>query len=240
MLEINKLSVRYLKGELILEDLSLVLDTGKIHGLVGLNGSGKTTLLNCLSGMLPFQEGTINWMGNALTKREVVLLETYNFFYKQITGKEYLQLFATLNPMFDLFSWNALFALPLENFIDDYSTGMKKKLAFMSILSFDKPLLILDEPFNGIDLETVQLIKAIIAKLKATGKTIIITSHILESLLNICDTMSYLNNRSVQRTFLPPEFAQIEETLFDVTNKRNDNLIDELIKPKNDDEQDLS
>ncbi|QNL50971.1 ATP-binding cassette domain-containing protein [Olivibacter sp. SDN3] len=240
MLEINKLSVRYLKGEPVLEDLSSALEIGKIHGLVGLNGSGKTTLLNCLSGMLPFQEGTINWMGKRLTKREVVLLETYNFFYKQVTGKEYLQLFATLNPMFDLFSWNALFALPLEHFIEDYSTGMKKKLAFMSVLSFDKPLLILDEPFNGIDLETVQLVKVIINKLKAAGKTIIITSHILESLLNFCDTISYLNNRSIQRTFLPPEFAQIEETLFDVTNKRNDNLIDKLIKPKNDDEQDLS
>lgn len=230
MLAVDHLLVHYVKGESVLEDLDLELVTGKIHGLVGLNGSGKTTFLNCLCGLVNYQEGKITWQGAPLKTADVAVLETQNYFYSRITGKEYLQLFRAFNPNFEMHLWNELFALPLDVFIEAYSTGMKKKLAFMSMLSFDKPFLILDEPFNGIDLESVQLIKTVITKLKAAGKTILITSHILESLTTLCDSISYLNNKKIQRTFYPSAFPYIEQELFDVLNKRNETLVDQLLK----------
>jgi len=231
MLEVKALMVSYSANEYVLKEMDLALEAGKVHGLVGLNGSGKTTFLNCLCGMVHYQSGTISWQHQPLTKAHVAILETQNFFYKRITGREYLQLFRAFNPRFEMLLWNELFALPLDTFIEEYSTGMKKKLAFMSILSFDKPLLILDEPFNGVDMENVQLIKIIIAKLRAIGKTILITSHILESLINSCDTISYLHDQRIQRTFYPEDFSRIEEVLFDVTNKKNAQLVDRLVKP---------
>ena len=112
--------------------------------------------------------------------------------------------------------------------IEDYSTGMKKKLALMGIICLDREVLILDEPFNGIDLETVQKIKTLLLKLK-TKKTIIITSHILESLLPICDSISYLNDGKIEFTKGKKNFNEIENEIFAVHQDNLDKKIQELI-----------
>jgi len=232
MLVIKHLALSYAPEKSVLEDVNLELEQGNIHGLVGLNGSGKTSLLNCLCGGIAYQQGHVHFNNNLLKKEDVIFLETNNYFYPNITGREYFRLFEALQPSFALADWNDLFELPLDEFIENYSTGMKKKLALMSVLSFSSPIMILDEPFNGVDMETVQLMKIIIGKLKASGRTILITSHILESLVSICDTISYLNNKQIQRTFNPQEYANIELELFDLTNKQNEERIDRLIKPE--------
>jgi ABC-2 type transport system ATP-binding protein len=78
-------------------------------------------------------------------------------------------------------------------------------------------------------MESVQLIKVIIRKLRETGHTIIITSHILESLLNLCDTISYLKGKKIEATFLPPDFPSIESRLFDMANVRAQDHVNNLI-----------
>jgi len=224
MIIISNLSVSYQKGIKVINGLNLQLDLDEVHGLVGLNGSGKTTLLNTIFSIIKQENGSITYNNQKLTKKSIGYLETENFFYTNITGAEYLSLFENKN--FDLTAWNKIFELPLNNIIDNYSTGMKKKLALLGILKLDKPILILDEPFNGLDLETCKVLQIIILKLKQ--KTIIITSHILESLTSICDKIHYLDNGIIKFSRTKNEFENLEKDIFH--NFAKSEMINELIK----------
>src|SRR5690606_14316831 len=86
------------------------------------------------------------------------------------------------------------FQLALESYVESYSTGMKKKLALLAIILQDNDVFILDEPFNGLDLESSILLSEIIHRLKALGKTILISSHIFSTLRDVSDTILVLNN----------------------------------------------
>ena len=227
MIKIDNLKVNYGNNN-VLNELCLEISGNTIHGLVGLNGSGKTTLLNTIYGLKGKVLGTIKYKDEAIKRINIAFLETINYFYPRITGKEYLNIFNTQNPNFNIYNWNTLFELPLNKLIEDYSTGMKKKLALMGIICLDREVLILDEPFNGIDLETVQKIKTLLLKLKAK-KTIIITSHILESLLPICDSISYLNDGKIEFTKGKKNFNEIENEIFAVHQDNLDKKIQELI-----------
>jgi len=141
-------------------------------------------------------------------------LETQNYFYSYLTGREHLKIFQFNNPQFDINHWNSLFNLPLDDLIETYSTGMKKKLAFMALLCQNKPFLLLDEPFNALDLETNQQLRLIIKALAERGKTVLVTSHIMESLTLLCDTISYLENGKIVFCETKDNFTNIEQRIF--------------------------
>jgi ABC-2 type transport system ATP-binding protein len=155
MIIIKNLVVSYDKGQNVIDSLNLILQDKTINGIVGLNGAGKTTLLNSFYGFKRIASGDIKYNDRRINKKEMSLLVTENYFYSNITGREYLSLFK--NSLYDVDIWNGLFSLPLDIIVDDYSTGMKKKLALMGILKQDKPIMILDEPFNGLDIETCRI-----------------------------------------------------------------------------------
>ncbi len=213
MIKIQNLTVSYGKN-IILENLKLELQPTHIHGLIGLNGSGKTTLLNTLYGLNKPDAGEIFYEQKKLTRKNIAFLPTQNFFYSRITGEEYLRLFQTQNQQFSIQDWNEIFELPLKKLIEDYSTGMKKKLALLGILSLNRPIFILDEPSNGLDLESNQILKKIMLRLKETGKTILITSHILEMLWTVCDVIHHLENKKIQQSYTASEFQYLENQLF--------------------------
>jgi ABC-2 type transport system ATP-binding protein len=226
MLSIENITVLY-QQNIVLNHLTLQIPSSTIHGLVGLNGSGKTTLFNTIFGLLKTKEGVIKFKEQLLNSQQIAYLETSNYFYSFLTGGEYLELFQAHNKKFDIKSWNTLFQLPLNQLIEEYSTGMKKKLAFIAILCLDKPILLLDEPFNGLDMETNQQIKLIIKQLKEKGKTILITSHIMESLTSICDTISYLKNGHIEFSATPTEFSTVEQRIF--KDQHTEELINKLL-----------
>ncbi|TKG92813.1 ABC transporter ATP-binding protein [Puteibacter caeruleilacunae] len=226
MISIHNLTISYIDDKKVINNLNLSLDDGLIHGIVGLNGAGKTTLLNALFGLVKPQEGSILMDGHKLSKKKIAYLVTENFFYSNITGNEYLSLFK--NPNFDVEQWNQLFSLPLNQVIDGYSTGMKKKLALMGILKQDKPLLILDEPFNGLDIETCRIIRMILLRLKQKGKTILITSHIIETLTNLCDYIHYLEGGAIKNSNDKQGFSAFEREVFDKIENDNVDIINRL------------
>lgn len=228
MITINNLTVSYQKENKVLEHLNLTLDEGLIHGIVGLNGSGKTTLLNTLFGLKKADAGTITINRQSISKKSIAYLVTEPFFYSQISGKEYLDLFK--NEGFNIEQWNRLFSLPLNQIIDGYSTGMKKKLAILGILKQDKPLMILDEPFNGLDIETGRIIRLILLKLKAKNKTIIITSHIIETLTNLCDLIHYLESGQINQTWDKSRFSEFEKEVFEKIENDHSAMIGDLLK----------
>ena len=172
--------------------------------------------------------GTIDYNGKPVERKHIAYLETVNYFYPRITGGEYLGIFKSKNNSFDIAKWNDLFELPLDKLVDKYSTGMKKKLALLGIISLSREIIILDEPFNGLDLETVQKTKMLLNGLKSK-KTILITSHILESLTGMCDFISYLNNGAIQFTKAKTEFNLIENEIFAVHQEKISFQIKELL-----------
>jgi ABC-2 type transport system ATP-binding protein len=227
MLTINNLSLSF-KDKQVLKNLNLTIETGKINGIIGLNGSGKTTLLNTICQNLKQQNGTILWQNKPVHLQQIAYLATNNFFYDRMTGGEYLRFFQQKEKIFDIVQWNAIFELPLNKYVTSYSTGMKKKLAFLGILSLNRQILILDEPFNGLDLETNEIIKQIIEQLNKNGKTIIVTSHILETLTTICSEIHYLNDGYIQETFRPNTYNQLSKVFDNLKNGNLKTLIEQL------------
>ena len=210
-MNIVDLSKKYGSNQ-VLDKINLTIDSGHIYGIVGLNGSGKTTLLKCLAGHENY-EGMITdaqW----LDQNKISLLETTPLFISKITGWEYLKLvcLSRENPFQDFEKAN-VFDLPLKEYANSYSTGMKKKLALTGILLQRDNLLLLDEPFSGIDIQSNILIQDMLLKLKARGTTIIIASHTFATLENICDKIIHLSTEGSCSIIHPDKFSTLEEEL---------------------------
>ena len=227
MITIENLSISYGKEKRVIDALELTISEGTINGIVGLNGAGKTTLLNAMYGLKSIETGGIKWNGEKLTKKAASYLVTEPYFYSNITGNEYLSLFK--NNHFDTKKWDELFLLPLDQIIDEYSTGMKKKLAILGVIKQDKPIFILDEPFNGLDIETCRIIRSILLGLKKKNKTIIITSHVIETLTNLCDYIHYLEGGKIKYSKEKNEFKEFERELFENLENKSIKLITELL-----------
>lgn len=212
MITIENLCFSYGKSPVI-KSLNWQLEPGCIHGLVGLNGSGKTTLFNLIAGWLKPTKGIITIGDLPLNRNQTALMETNPQFYPMITGQEYLDVFILKNPDFIIEAWNKVFKLPLKEVVDNYSTGMKKRLDLMGILALNREILILDEPFNGLDFEAVRLVQQILPSLTAKGKTIIISSHIPESLTTICNSISLISNGEIEFKLDQSQFDRLNEMI---------------------------
>lgn len=213
MISIQNLTLSFNKHQ-VLKNISIDFEPGLIHGIVGLNGAGKTTFFNVLAKMLKPDSGELKQNEIALGIKDTAYLETGNFFFSRITGNEYLKIFRQTNAEFNLVALQNYLKLPLDELIENYSTGMKKKLALLAVLKQDKPVFILDEPFNGLDLETNKVLEIIITALQKKQKTVFVSSHIIEPLLSICDKIHLLDNGIFLRTYNKPDFTKIEEDLF--------------------------
>ena len=218
MLIIKDLTVSY-GSRPVIDRLTLELSRGAIHGLVGLNGSGKTTLFHALYGLKKPDSGSVTLDGQPLSPRRMAFLETESYFYPAITGGEYLTLFPAPGT-FSLETFRELFRLPLEEMISHYSTGMKKKLALTGVLKLDKDVLLLDEPFNGVDMETGRIIAMVLRRLRERGKTIVVTSHVLETLTGISDEIHLLEGGTIRRSYAPQEGSVLEQDLFSALEDR--------------------
>ncbi len=229
MLTIRNLHLRYEKEAEVLRGVNLTLEAGMTHGLVGLNGSGKTTLLNTLYAFLHPQEGALLWNNDPLRRKDIAYLEADNFFYTYMTGREYLRLFPAGAAAFPMDEWQQLFALPLDEVTETYSTGMKKRLALLAVIKQDKPILILDEPFNGLDLEGAHLLLLILDRLHARGKTILITSHIFETLTGCCQYIHHLHEGVIARSYNRYAFHVLQANLRQTVEDRSRQALDGLL-----------
>jgi len=227
MLKLKNIHFSY-GEEKVLDNFSLELKAGNIHGVLGANGAGKTTLFQIIYGLITPSNGEVIFPDNSFDISQIGYLETEPRFYPYMKGVEYIDLLSHGNPTFDVGMWNEIFKLPLNKLIDAYSTGMKKKLALLGIISQDKPIMLLDEPFNGLDLETVENLNLILKELKKENKIIVLTSHILEVLKINCDRISFLNNGLVQQTFSKPDFQHIDEYIKSDITQHSESIIQSI------------
>jgi ABC-2 type transport system ATP-binding protein len=211
MLEVKNLNVSY-KKQNVLSGLNLEVEEGVILGLLGKNGAGKTTLFESIYQELKY-DGEILWQNQRAKRENISYLETDNYFYPFITGIEYLGYFRN-NDKEKYEKLIVEFNLPLEKFVQYYSSGMKKKLALLGMLMLDKPINILDEPFNGVDFEGVHILYDIIRELKSEKKVVIISSHIIETLFHTCDKIAILNNGKIEKIIEKGNFIELQNFKF--------------------------
>lgn len=198
--------------KVVLNNLSASFLPGQVYGIVGANAAGKTTLFRCIAGLETF-EGTITAATLPL-KDTLGYLIAEPYFLPQITGEEYVILLteARGRKVEDAMKHN-LFDLPLKSYVSTYSTGMKKKLAIMSLLLQDNNYFIFDEPYNGLDLQSSMVLTEIILKLKQLGKTILLSSHIFSTLRDTCDEILLLENGLFVQSVIREDFSKLEEDL---------------------------
>lgn len=208
MIILNQLAKSYLNHQ-VLCGLNAQFPAGKITGIVGRNGSGKTTLFRCLAGLTDYSGEIEGLPGKG--SRGIGFLSTNPTFLPMLTGEEYLRLAIRSRelPVPDLNARN-IFQLPLKEYAQHYSTGMKKKLALTAVLLQQNSLFLLDEPFNGVDLESNQQMNQLFRLLASKGYILILSSHILESLTNLCDQIYVLENGRMDNPLLPSEYADLE------------------------------
>jgi len=211
MIEIKNLT-KYFGSKKVLDDIHLSFEPGHVYGIVGENGAGKTTLFRCLAGLESYS-GKID-SSFASIKDHLGYLETTPVFMSFITGWEYLKLLCVAKKIeTDNFTEQNIFDLPLDQYAETYSTGMKKKLGLMGVLLRKNDILILDEPFNGVDIQSNMMITKIIEDLKKLNKIIIISSHIFSSLSEMSDEIILLSKGRVIKKVQKSEYAELESEM---------------------------
>jgi len=227
MLNVENIKAGYGSLE-ILKGVNFKASKGTIHGILGVNGSGKTTLFRTLHGWLPKKAGQLTFDDHALSPKHLSFLQTKPYCYPYIKGKEYLELLRIDNKDYKIDAWNEIFDLPLDRLAEDYSTGMIKKLALLGLLAQDRPIIILDEPFSGVDVASNEKFQEIFFRLKKSGKILLLSSHLLQTLTHICDEISLLSDGIIQKTYARNEFEGLESLIKSQIKSKLDTQLNEL------------
>lgn len=219
MLEIKNLSKKY-GSKQVLDDINLTFSPGKVYGIVGENGAGKTTLFKCIAGLETY-DGTIT-SPYLYLKDHLGYLETNPVLMSYITGWEYLKLLCSAKKIdTENFEEQNIFDLPLNEYATTYSTGMKKKLALMGVLLRKNDIFILDEPFNGVDIQSNMMIFELIEELKQLNKTVLITSHIFSTLSECCDEITLLADGKIKNTVKQKDYKALEQSMKETIRSSN-------------------
>ena len=183
--------------ELVLKEVNLTLEQGRVYGIVGNNGSGKTVLMKCICGFLIPTTGLIRVFGSSIgqdvdfPESLGVIIETPGFL-TNLTGRKNLEILAgmrgKIGPAEILQVLEKVGLDPaLKKPVANYSLGMRQRLGIAQAIMEYPKLLILDEPFNGLDKHGVGEIRKLLLELKEEGKTILLASHNEEDIRILCD-----------------------------------------------------
>jgi len=210
----------------VLTNIDLSIREGEFIGLIGANGAGKSTLMKILVGLLPNYSGDFYLQNQKITKKTYMnvflhtkaLIETPQFF-PHLTGYENIKYFTKLDGTFS--KHTVLDALDFVNLYDakdqlfrQYSLGMKQRLGIARIFASECNFMILDEPFNGLDPLAKEEIKNILKKLHQEGKTILVSSHLLDELETLSTRIIYLEQGAILHDI---EWHQQQTSTFEIS-----------------------
>ena len=203
MLEIQNISKSFYK-KIALDDVSLKINQGEIFGMLGPNGAGKTTLIRIINKIIEPEKGVVRFKGDLMTQKHLaeigylpeerglyksMTVESHALFLGQLRGLSKSDVKIKLNywlEKFNVQNWR-------DKRIEELSKGMAQKVQFICTVLHEPSLLILDEPFSGFDPINVELIKQELIEMKSKGKTIILSSHNMESVEAICDRVALIH-----------------------------------------------
>ena len=197
-IQVNDIVLRF-KKDILLDHVSYQCEQGKIHGIVGRNGSGKTLLMKCICGFIRPNEGHIYVRDKEIgkdidfTPDTGIIIETPGFI-PYYSGYRNLKVLAAINNRISRKdNENAMYQVGLDptmkKRVATYSLGMRQRLGIAQAIMEDPSLIILDEPFNGLDKHGVEEMREYFLSLKKKGKTILLTSHNTEDIEYLCDTV---------------------------------------------------
>ena len=201
MIKIDNLSFSYSKHPFI-ENMSFEVKSGEIFGFLGPSGAGKSTLQKLMIGLISNYEGSLKIDDIEVKNHKNNFYENigvdfeFSTLYEKMTGQENLEFFASLYKAKERSIYELLESVELLNDADKkvsaYSKGMKSRLNFIKAIMHDPKYIFLDEPTNGLDPNTSQIIGELILKEKQKGKTIIITTHNMEDASQLCDRVAFI------------------------------------------------
>lgn len=205
MLEIKNLTKKY-GDNTVVKDLTLTINAGEIYGFIGHNGAGKTTTIKCVAGILSFDGGTITVDGFSVkdspleVKKRIAYIPDNPDIYAFMTGYQYLNFIADIFGISQadrkerIEKYAAEFELTgdLARRISEYSHGMKQKLVLISAFMHDPKLIILDEPFVGLDPKAAFLLKGIMREFCDKGGAIFFSTHVLDVAEKLCDRVAII------------------------------------------------
>ena len=226
MIEIIDLSKKY-GNNAILENVSCSLENQRIYALVGVNGIGKSTLLNAVTQPANLDSGKVEVDGINSQKYE----SKFHFFYVpdskemflNLTGNEYLKCIIQLYRQNAVKAKETLERLStafklersLNEYIANYSLGMKQKVYLIAAFLSGAGNLILDEPFNGLDPESVATLKKFLIEYRDAGNLVLFSAHNLDLVANFCDDVVFIDKqRKVFQFENPRDFVQLEDAFF--------------------------
>ncbi len=213
MLKIEHLTKTYGEKKAV-DDLSLHIRAGEIYGFIGHNGAGKTTTLKAVAGILQFDAGEIIVNGKSIRtqpldcKRDMAYIPDNPDLYEYMTGIKYLNFIADIfgvdaqtrqeriRKYADLFELTADLAQPIAA----YSHGMKQKLAIISAWLHAPKLIIMDEPFVGLDPKAAHTLKGMMRELCDAGGAIFFSTHVLEVAEKLCDKVAIIKGGKLIRS----------------------------------------
>ena len=228
MLKIDHLTKTYGEKKAV-EDLSLHIHPGEIYGFIGHNGAGKTTTLKSVVGILQFDQGEILIDGKSVQadplacKRKIAYIPDNPDLYDYMTGIKYLNFIADvfgvsaedrqarIRKYADLFELTADLAQPIAA----YSHGMKQKLAIISAWLHEPKLILMDEPFVGLDPKAAHLLKEMMREMCDEGGAIFFSTHVLEVAEKLCDKVAIIKGGRLIRSGTMEE-VKGDESLEDV------------------------
>lgn len=210
MLEIKNVTKKY-DDFVANKNINLTIGNGVLFGFIGPNGAGKTTLIKSIVGIHDFDEGTITIDGYDIKKNPIEAKKKLAYIpdnpdlYLNLKAVDYLNLMADVYEVSTeerkerIEKYGKLFSIydELNNFISTYSHGMKQKLSIIGALIHDPKLLILDEPFVGLDPITTKQVKDILRELCDNGVTILFSSHVLEIVEKLCDEIAIIKKGEI-------------------------------------------
>lgn len=213
MLKIEHLTKKYGDFKAV-DDLSLHIAPGEIYGFIGHNGAGKTTTLKSVVGILQFDNGEIYIDGTSITadplkcKKEIAYIPDNPDIYEFMTGIKYLNFVADIfgvsaaDRQEKIRKYTEIFELSsdLAQPISTYSHGMKQKLAIISAWIHSPKLIIMDEPFVGLDPKAAHLLKGMMREICDNGGAIFFSTHVLEVAEKLCDKIAIIKEGKLVRS----------------------------------------
>ena len=237
MLEIRHYSKSYGEGKKAADDVSLCVMSGDIYGFIGHNGAGKSTTIRAVVGVLDFNEGEILIDGHSVKeepmacKRVTAYIPDNPDLYENLTGIQYLNFVA------DVFGISAadreeairkyagLFEITdaLGDLIGSYSHGMKQKVAIISALIHNPKLLVLDEPFVGLDPKATFTLKQLMHEMCRQGTAVFFSTHVLDVAEKLCNKVAIIRHGRILFSGTMEEFTEghsLEEAFLEADNEK--------------------